>query len=190
MLSIVGNSHQARACASQGARFFGAPQIQRGFSRLFALQLSPPLVPSEICARDERCVELQLAGELLNESASIDERGQGLEVLILDRLEVSFGDLCLVGDGFESAASGFANPSQEIPGELRIGLDLSVELFAKRRAFGFQCFVDGDLCDFLLRRLLGEDGEVVGLALERVQEGVVGFLDPSRGCFEFLWLQQ
>src|ERR1700678_3209128 len=80
---------------------------------------------AQVCLLDDRRSDPQLLCELDEKPARVDDGGQVLEALVLDRLQVRARDLRLGADVDELEPLRLAHLAQEGPGELRLGADLA-----------------------------------------------------------------
>lgn len=131
-------------------------------------------------------IEFQEFGNLLNESLDVHKRRQVAERFVLDGDDMRDADFGALSDLGDFGALRFANFAQKCAREFCLAVDLPREFRLHHREFGSLCRVAITLGRSCRGDVVGERGEVVGAATNRIEERVVGFFDASLDLFEYV----
>ena len=143
----------------------------------------------EVRLLDQRRVQAELLRELAEEAARVNQRGQLLEPIVLDRLEVRARDLGLRADVAELEALRFADLPEQATRELGVRTDLALQLVLQHELLGRE---RGP------RRPRGEDlrlgvrkrRQVVRTPAHQVEERLVRLVELALGGDELVGVQE
>ena len=120
--------------------------------------------PAQVRLGDLCGIQLQIFRDLLHETARIDQSGQTREILRFNGAQVVIGNFGVLYDLFQLDTLRFADFSQELTGELGLGVQLASELLLEHGALGEQRRVQHHVALGLGRLVIRESGHVVGAA--------------------------